>query len=84
MPVLSKASAFTSAKFDKNEPPLNKTPCFAKLEIPDKVAGTALAANAQGRQQLRRPSLCKNFQPKSIGKAMRHLKQLVEKLLKLV
>ncbi len=40
---LSKASAFTSAKFDKNEPPLNKTPCFAKLEIPDKVAGTALS-----------------------------------------
>ena len=68
VPVLSKASAFTSAKFDKNEPPLNKTPCFAKLEIPDKVAGTALAANAQGRQQLRKPSLCKTFSPSQLEK----------------
>ncbi len=54
VPVLSKASAFTSAKFDKNEPPLNKTPCFAKLEIPDKVAGTALAANAQGEAAIKK------------------------------
>ncbi len=33
--------------------PLNSTPLLAKLEIADKVVGTALAANAQGEDEIK-------------------------------
>ena len=50
---MSKEIALSSPKLDKNDPPLNSTPLLAKLEIADKVAGTALAANAQGEDEIK-------------------------------
>src|SRR5690625_6667440 len=56
VPVLSKATAVKSDKFDKYDPPLNKTPRLARLLIAERVAGMSVAANAHGDVAIRKRS----------------------------
>lgn len=48
VPVLSKAIILIAVKSERKQPPLNKTPCRAKFEMPANVAGMTDTAKAQG------------------------------------